>query len=690
MRTGIFQSLGKYKEIVIAVALFLVFDLGVLMMNFYVATLIKQDAVGVNLAGRQRMLSQRMVKTLYQIDPQAAATQPALVELRKTFDLFDSTLTAFLHGGKAIGGNNQPVMLAAANSPAARQALTQASELWLPLREQLQQVLDSPAASRKAVLQTTITAAAGANLKLLNWMNDLTTELEVIATAKASRLRWIQSIGISLALINFIFILFHFIRKLRASDEAIESARRETDDILLTVKEGLFLLNPDMTMGSQYSIALEGMLNQQNLAGKSFIELLNQRISEETLALTQDYIQLLFQGKVKENLITSLNPLVEVEVTHTSASGRATQHYLDFAFNRVFEDKQLKHLLVTVTDVTHRVKLQQQLESLQSQAEEQLDVLLNILKVDQRSLVQFLQNTSDSLLSVNELFKEKSKQYQEKLQKVFQTIHKLKGDASLLGLGYFERKLHDFEDSIAALSNKSDLNGNDFLALTVRLEHLIKAIEGVQHLIGQVAHFIQPPSTNTSDDHLPLSPRALSTLVTQLGERQGKAVACECVDFDPHRLPAHVETETLQDIIVQLLRNSVTHGIESPNERLHAGKQQQGTVTLAMVAEANQVKIIVRDDGRGIDLDALRAKAIQSGKWSEEELGQWSTQELSRLIFVPGLSTATTINADAGRGIGMGLIKTQLKRLGAKISLKFAQGQYCQFAINFPITPETV
>jgi len=111
------SSTRKYREIIFSIALFLFFDLGVLVMNFYIATQIAEDAVSVNLAGRQRMLSQRTVKTLLQIQNEQDAgnvpTEP-LAELKRTYDLFDSTLLAFRDSGAVTGGAGQQVQLPAA------------------------------------------------------------------------------------------------------------------------------------------------------------------------------------------------------------------------------------------------------------------------------------------------------------------------------------------------------------------------------------------------------------------------------------------------------------------------------------------------------------------------------------------------------------------------------------------------
>lgn len=231
-RKNIFSTLADYREIVIAIIFFLVFDLGVLVMNMIISNQIHQDAVGINLAGRQRMLSQRTVKTLLQINEaqrQRAGVDIPREELRLTFDLFDSTLQGFSTGDMVTGGDGKPTFLAAADTPAARAIVQQAIMVWTPYKEKLAPLLTAYAPIAPASLSDAITYASDNNLRLLALMNTLTTELEQSASNRATMLRRVQAAAIVLALINFVVILMHFLRKLAERDRAISHYSRELE-----------------------------------------------------------------------------------------------------------------------------------------------------------------------------------------------------------------------------------------------------------------------------------------------------------------------------------------------------------------------------------------------------------------------------------------------------------------------------
>ena len=235
--------LGKYREIIWAVALFLVLDLSVLILNFYISYQISEDALSINLAGRQRMLSQRITKSLLIAQANINQDMPidgALTELKNTTKLFDETLTAFEQGGMAQGGDQKTVYLTAITSPEGKEILNKARNIWEPYLDRVNSLIkDSSSSNALYLIDGAVRFALANNLKLLDLMNQLTTTLEQGANAKADILRKIQTVGILLAMLNFVFILFKFIRRLRENDRKIEIAQNETGEILATDRKSV-------------------------------------------------------------------------------------------------------------------------------------------------------------------------------------------------------------------------------------------------------------------------------------------------------------------------------------------------------------------------------------------------------------------------------------------------------------------
>jgi two-component system, chemotaxis family, sensor kinase CheA len=165
------DGLGKYREIVVAVAFFLVFDMAVLILNFVISYQIADDALAINLAGRQRMLSQRMTKALLQVETAVLRNEnplKAVDELRQTVTVFSSTLQAFTYGGETVNAQGKPVELTKASEEKAIVALNSAYLLWTPYEKVLAPVLEGNV--DHASLQPAVTYAT--KHKLDEWTDD--------------------------------------------------------------------------------------------------------------------------------------------------------------------------------------------------------------------------------------------------------------------------------------------------------------------------------------------------------------------------------------------------------------------------------------------------------------------------------------------------------------------------------------
>ncbi len=147
--------------------------------------------------------------------------------------------------------------------------------------------------------------------------------------------------------------------------------------------------------------------------------------------------------------------------------------------------------------------------------------------------------------------------------------------------------------------------------------------------------------------------------------------------------------QALKDPVMHLLRNAVFHGIESPPERIAAGKAPMGLVRLALDARGDRFRILVEDDGRGIDLVAVGSVAIRKGLVSEAEAGLRSPEELARLIFLPGFSTSRVVTELAGRGMGLSVVSEQVKRLQGQVEIQKRAGPGVSILISAPLLVST-
>jgi two-component system chemotaxis sensor kinase CheA len=144
--------------------------------------------------------------------------------------------------------------------------------------------------------------------------------------------------------------------------------------------------------------------------------------------------------------------------------------------------------------------------------------------------------------------------------------------------------------------------------------------------------------------------------------------------------------DEIGDPLIHLIRNALDHGLETPDERLAAGKPRVGTVVLAAAHEGNQIVISIRDNGRGIDPDRVGKKALEKGLITEEQLSNMGAREVLDLLFLPGFSTKEKTTDLSGRGVGMDVVRTNIKKLNGIIEIKNDVGNGSEFILKLPLT----
>ncbi len=676
---------GKYRDIIIAVGLFLLFDLGVLILNFYTSFQIAEDAVGINLSGRQRMLSQRTAKALLAVEAARLKGLPpgaSLDELQAAVKLFDVSLKGFQNGATLPGGDGKPVFLRAVQGDVAVGILSKAQAIWTPYQTSLSPVLAGTASDGE--LQTAVDYAKANNLKLLGLMNELTTALESVASQRATTLRMVQTVGIALALLNFAFILFKFLRRLRTSDAEIEAVSEENREILTSVREGLFLLTPDMRLGSQLSKSAHSLFGTSLQPGQNFFEVLKPLVSEKVLADAQDYVDLLFAPHVKEQLVQGINPLSEVKATVKNRLGQHTTRYLSFHFNRVHVAAKVRHLLVTVQDISQKVELEERLKNERLRSQKEFSMLLTAFETDPAMMRSFVERSEASLLEVNDLLRSTSSASSETqvlmvIDGAFRRIHAFKGDAASLGLDVLATLAHQFESELQKLKDVGTATGDTLLALPLPLEDLLTKV-GAFKAIGARKTFAGAALASSTLEGFNTMLTKLANDVARDCGKQAVAVVRMSSVLD---LPAD-KINQVREIAIQLVRNAVAHGVEDSATRQAAGKSAEGQLNVNLTRdEAGEWQLSVRDDGGGLNAAHIRQKLIDLSWYTPSQLESFSDKQIVSHIFKPGFSTADKAGPHAGRGVGLDVVQSNVQSMGARLLLSTVPNQYTEFKVRF-------
>ena len=175
-------------------------------------------------------------------------------------------------------------------------------------------------------------------------------------------------------------------------------------------------------------------------------------------------------------------------------------------------------------------------------------------------------------------------------------------------------------------------------------------------------------------------PRIVRSMSRDLGKEVDLQIVGEETELD------RSVVDEIGDPLIHLIRNAMDHGLETPDERLAAGKPRSGTLVLAAIHEGNQIIISIKDDGRGIDTERVGRKAIEKGLITEDQFAAMGQREVFDLLFLPGFSTKEKTTDLSGRGVGMDVVKTNIKKLNGLIEIKSTKDLGSEFILRLPLT----
>ncbi|MDK4684892.1 ATP-binding protein [Kingella negevensis] len=578
-------------------------------------------------------------------------------------------------GGKFDAAGEKEATVYPIDNPKTLAQYEEVKKLWATYQQQLQ-ILGQENADYQALSDFAAAQQENVYTAVDNMVVSLTDDYRQTAREE----RYIQMAGVGLLVAFFGVFVFYFIRQMQKADVVLEKARQETRDILDSVSEGLFLLDKDMNVGHQHSRALEEILGQQRVAGNNFFEMASDMLtSDKKRNALKLFVEQLYNARVVEKLIAGLNPLRRVEVQNNNEEPRT----LTFNFSRVVKDNAISKVLVSVRDITDAARLEEQLQREQEQANQQAEMISHLMNADYSMMAAFLRGAVQTLNDINTTLKQpENNEYdlREKAKSIARDIHGIKGEASALKLKLIVSKAEVFEDAVKKLMDKDRLVGNDFLGAVVDLEGLLTLVLQAREWHSKMQPSEATGSQKTSAAQTSIAP-FFEKFVQEIASRHNKIAALdargmEYFDQHPDKLQAW------KDVLIQLLRNSVVHGIEQPEERAALSKSREGTVKLFVEQNGGNVRLIVEDDGKGLDFELIRAKAAQMGLASEQELAAWEHSRLLQLIFEPGFTTRTHSDEDAGRGVGMDIVKERINQLHAKFKVHTVSKQFTRFVID--------
>jgi two-component system chemotaxis sensor kinase CheA len=484
-------------------------------------------------------------------------------------------------------------------------------------------------------------------------------------------------------LVLFITIAYEQIRILkerwvRQLTAALKSERDEIAVMKDNLKAGIFLMDDKYTIQPAYSKALEEIIGVDELQGKRFTDLLAASIKAKERDTLEDYFEMVIKRSFDAKMLEEINPITEFsylnELTGEEKILRTTFAAVDRGYDTFF-------IMGSLEDITIEKLLQQQLMEEENRRDEEMRALFQVIQVEPRVFNDFIEDTEYEFDRINHTLKDKKLSAGQAMVDIYQSVHAIKSNAVILGLENFSGKLHELESKIKELRNRDDIAFEEVLHITVELEKIMKEKDKFRDTINKIQDFKVNVGESRRQDRYVLV-ETLTKACEKAASATNKKARFVVEELDGMVLE-YGPRRVIKEVLTQLVRNAVYHGIETPEERTALGKKPEGVIQLFIKHENHQICIRLSDDGKGLNFERIREKAEHLHLLKEPNTTD--KNQLIKVIFAPGFSTAEVTDAHAGRGIGLNLVRERIRELQGSIKLQSEPGKGTIFNIYIPL-----
>ncbi|MDR2479440.1 MAG: hypothetical protein LBD48_09035 [Treponema sp.] len=460
---------------------------------------------------------------------------------------------------------------------------------------------------------------------------------------------------------------------------ALQTERDEITAMKDNLKVGVFLMNQDFVIQPAYSKALEEVLSTAELQNKNFSDLLADSIKSKEKETLKDYFGMIFNRSFDQSMLDDINPLREL--TYKSIE-TGDERILDCGFAPVSRGEGETYILGTLQDITSEKELQNQLDEEEGKRQDEMRSLFEIVQVEPRVFNDFIEDSEYEFERVNDVLKDKKLSTNQVMVEIYQSVHAIKSNALILGLEGFGKKLHVLEDKIKNLRDLEKIPFEDVLHITVELEHIMREKDKYRETIDRILSF-RGSGSGKQNEHVLI--QTLTKAATKAAEDLGKKVRFVPREIDPVALESG-SRRVIKEVLTQLVRNAVVHGIEAPDARIAEGKEEEGLIHLSITIDDDKIHARLKDDGKGLDFEKIKKRALEMKLVKEEEAD--NKNQLLRALFLPGFSTADEVSVHAGRGVGLSLVQDRLKEAKGSLKVNTEPGKGTTFHVFIPFEPE--
>ncbi len=488
--------------------------------------------------------------------------------------------------------------------------------------------------------------------------------------------------------------------------------------LLQRVGDGFFALDAKGQIVAPLSLSMRQLFQRSDLEGASFRGLLQPFVTRKFLMAASQFVDSLgIDTAAAAAAVAGNHPLRDVEVRISAPDGSHAVCHYSFEFTAVDLPDEAARWLIRVTDQTTHLLQARELEDLHAQLRMQSEILQSVLKIGPARFASWVRTTDAAMTAINQILRRPARQQQAFRNKLDQTlveVDRIRRDGTASHLASLATAARQFEIALLELRERQTLSGNDFLPLAVKLHDLFvqfslvrsltKPMESAPRLDADRSLDLRPGDTGYElsaasefDAHLleqqlttaaagtrteePLA-HTFAQLTEHFAAAQGKLAVLQSTGLQD--IPAYYGS-MLRNVVAQLIRNAIQHGIETPAEREDEGKPQRGILRLSFATlEKGGYELSFDDDGRGIDAAAVRQVAIAKNLLSSDTATRLRNRQIIKLVFRSGVSTLPQPAHAAPHGAGLAVVRRYIHDAGGTISIGSEPGNGTRFKVSLP------
>lgn len=467
--------------------------------------------------------------------------------------------------------------------------------------------------------------------------------------------------------------------QLDRKDIELEYSNGLNKKYLDNIKEGLVLIEQDFTILDQYSLFMLELFKTDQIKNKNIVDLIYPDINQfanERKEL-EKYLTILFSNTLTDiDMIMDINPLHNKTLFIKDKNNNTHEIIIDASFIRIYNNSNVENVMIIFEDKTNIVKMQKKLEREKGRYQTEVESISAILKAGPRTFIDFINEAKE----VIKLFENNISNLDNMniVDKIFRQIHSLKGAAKHLELIHLANIANKIEDILSIIKKeKHQVNINDIKYYITNLNEEFSDVEKLYKRFQNFSQYTSKTFQNNTDKYDSFLD-SLKGMVTNLSKEMGKETKI-IINNNIKNFPFY---EFLKNPLIQIIRNAIDHAIEDPYERLSKLKKQYGVINIRSYENENEYIIDIQDDGRGIDFEKIKLKAIQMNLLNETL--SINNIKLLQLIFNPNFTSKDHVSSLSGRGYGLDVVKDAMASLGGKITVNTLKDKGTKFSLIIP------